>query len=376
MLRTQYLDRINKAFEINQVCALLGPRQSGKTTISRQYLQSQNISNNVFDLEDPLDLARLSNPKIAFEQLEGLIIIDEIQRRPELFPVIRVIVDQSDKKFLILGSASRDLIQQSSETLAGRISYIEVAPFSLPEVTKQTQLWVYGGFPRSFLSTSLENSHNWRKAYIKTFLERDLRNLGFDILPENMRRFWTMLAHYHGQIFNASEMSRSIKLSSKTVDRYVDILSGAFMIRRLKPWFENIKKRQVKSSKIYFRDSGLFHTLIGITDNLDTHPKIGASWEGFALEEIIRSMGVDNDDCYFWATQANAELDLLILLDGKRIGFEFKYSDSPKITKSMHIAIEDLKLDKLNVIIPLKTNFKLSEKIEVFGLESFLVTRT
>lgn len=372
MLRNIYLERIKEVFEVNQVCALLGPRQCGKTTISEQYAKICQEEVHVFDLEDSLDLAKLDNPRVAFEDLQGLIIIDEIQLRPELFPILRVLVDKYAKKFLILGSASKELIKQSSETLAGRISYIEVTPFSLTEVDDLNKLWLCGGFPRSYLAQNVKHSLDWRKAYIKTFLEQDLRNLGFDIPSETMRRFWIMLTHYHGQIFNASEIGRSIQVTSKTVDRYLDILAGTFMIRRLSPWYENIGKRQIKAPKIYFRDTGLFHSLLGINEDLYNNPKIGASWEGFAVEEIIRFMVVDNEDCYFWGTQSGAELDLLILYNGKKIGFEFKYTDSPKITKSMHIAIEDLKLDQLNIIIPLKTKFKLANNVMVYGLESFL----
>lgn len=372
MLRNKFINQIKDAFAINQVCALLGPRQCGKTTLSQQYAKISKEEIHIFDLEDPLDLAKLENARLAFESLNGLIIIDEVQRRPELFPILRVMVDKYKKRFLILGSASRELIKQSSESLAGRISYIEVTPFALTEVEDANKLWVHGGYPRSFLAKNLKQSLDWRKAYIKTFLEQDLRNLGFDVSPETMRRFWVMLAHYHGQLFNASEIARSLQITSKTADRYLDILAGAFMVRRLSPWYENIKKRQVKSPKLYLRDTGLFHFLIGITDNLLQHPKLGASWEGFAIEEIIRFLSTDNESCYFWGSQAGAELDLLILDGDKKIGFEFKYTDSPKITKSMHIALEDLKLDELNIIIPLKTKFHLSEKITVYGLESFL----
>lgn len=277
-----------------------------------------------------MHLAKLHDPQALFQNCEGLIVIDEVQLRPNLFKILRVIVDNSDKKFLILGSASLDLIRQSSETLAGRIAYLEMTPFSLPETQEIQKLWMRGGFPRSFLASTESNSYEWRQFYIKTFLERDIANFGFNISPQTMRRFWTMLAHYHGQIFNASEIGNSMQIDSKTVARYLDILVGTFMIRRLAPWFENLSKRQVKSPKIYFRDSGIFHNMLSIKDRseLTFHPKLGFSLEGFALEEIIRHMQVDGEDCYFWATASGAGLDLLILRDGKRIGFEFKYTDS------------------------------------------------
>lgn len=372
--RKHHLDAINNSFLVNPICALLGPRQCGKTTLSKEYAKTTDLEKHFFDLEDPIDLAKLDNPKLTLEFLDGLIIIDEIQRKEELFPYLRVLVDKyPDRKILVLGSASQELIKQSSETLAGRISYIEMTPFSIYEVDNSNKLWSRGGFPKSYLSTSDSISNQWRKSYIKTFLERDIRNFGFDIPPQTMRRFWSMLAHYHGQIFNASEIGRSINVSYKTADRYLDILTGTFMIRRLSPWFENISKRQVKAPKIYFRDSGLLHTILGIENynNLLIHPKLGASWEGLALEEIIKHLKVESDDCYFWATQGGAELDLFIIKESKKLGFEIKYTDNPKITKSMRVAMHDLKLDSLTIIIPGKEKFKLEENIIVCGIEAF-----
>ncbi len=371
--RKSYFESIDYNFTVNQVCAILGPRQCGKTTLAIEYAAKLNIATHLFDLEDPTDLTKLQNPKLTLSQLDGLIIIDEIQRKEELFPYLRVLVDSDPKKkILVLGSASQDLIRQSSETLAGRISYIEMTPFSYEEVGNIKTLWSRGGFPKSYLASSDLISSHWRKNYIKTFLERDIRNFGFNIPPQTMRRFWGMLAHYHGQIFNASEIGRSIDVSYKTSTRYLDILAGTFMIRRLSPWHENLSKRQIKSPKVYFRDTGILHTILGIKNHSELlmHPKSGASWEGFALEEVIKTLDVDNEDCYFWGTQSGAELDLLITKDAKKMGFEIKYTDSPKITKSMHIAIENLKLDKLNIIIPGDKCFKLEEKIEVIGVEA------
>ena len=375
MQRKKYLQEIELEFRVHPVCALLGPRQVGKTTLAKMYAAVHPEKNiHFFDLENPLDLARLENPILALSGLEGLVVIDEIQRRPELFPVLRVLVDRPEKtqKILILGSASRDLISQSSETLAGRIGYIEVTPFSLAEVKKTEALWLRGGFPRSYLASNEEESYLWREAYISTFLERDIPNLGFQIPAQQIRRFWLMLAHNHGQIFNASELGRSLAISDHTARKYLDILVGTFMIRMLSPWFENLGKRQVKSPKVYFRDSGILYALLGIQSEtqLNVYPKLGAFWEGFALEEVVRIFHAKNEECFFWATQSGAELDLLILKGGKRLGFEFKYTDSPKITRSMQIARDDLKLDALFVIYPGKDVFPLSETITAQGLDA------
>lgn len=377
--RTHFIQKITTLFKIYPVVALLGPRQCGKTTLAKNYVQLKNKKlpkENCFDLEDPTDLARLTYPKMMLESLKGLIVIDEIQRRPELFPTLRVLVDINPKtqRYLILGSASRDLIQQSSETLAGRIGYLELTPFSFTETKNSQKLWIRGGFPRSYLAKDDEKSKIWREDYIQTFLERDIPNLGIQIPPNQLRRFWMMLAHYHGNLFNASEIGRSLGLNHKTIKNYLDILTGTFMIRELQPWFENISKRQVKTSKIYFRDSGIFHTLLGITrsSELLTSPKIGASWEGYALEEIIRFHQARIEECYFWSTHGEAEIDLFIIKDGKRLGFEFKFTDAPKMTKSMAIAQADLKLDKLIVIYPGKHCFPIGKNIEAIGLEAYL----
>jgi uncharacterized protein len=372
--RPKYLKTIEMQFRIHPVCAILGPRQVGKTTLAKMFLEKENPKNiHFFDLENPLDLAKLENPMLVFSKLtDSLIVIDEIQKAPELFPVIRVLVDErKNRRFLILGSASRDLIRQTSETLAGRIGYMELMPFSLDEVDHNTEsLWLRGGFPLSYLAKEEEDSFLWRQSYIMTFLERDIPNLGFLIPPQQMRRFWLMLVHYHGQIFNASELGKSLGISDHMVRKYLDILSGTFMIRVLLPWYENLQKRQVKSPKIYFRDSGILHALIGIHNQseMEIYPKMGSFWEGFALEEVIRQTNASSEECYFWGTQSKAELDLLIMKDGKRIGYEFKYTDSPKMTPSMRIACEDLKLDHLYVIHPGKAIFPLSDKITVRGL--------
>ncbi len=378
MKRKSILTKIDCHFEINPIVAILGPRQSGKTTAARQYLEAIGgiPEQNYFDLESSRDIARLGDPLLTLSRLSGLIVIDEIQFVKTLFPSLRVLVDNPNlnQRYLILGSASTSLLEESSETLAGRISYLELTPFSYSEVGELEKLWIRGGFPKAYLAKNDTLSQIWRKEFIKTFLEKDIPKLGITIPSENLRRFWMMLAHYHGCVFKASEIGRSLGLTNKTIMHYADILTGTYMIRQLKPWFENLGKRQVKLPKIYFRDTGIFHTLMGIHDfdALQIHPKLGLSWESYALEEIIRAHQADPEDCYFWSTHQGAELDLLLIQHAKRIGFEFKYSMSPKLTKSMQIALEDLKLDKLNVIYIGDVDYALSDKIEVIGLKNYL----
>lgn len=374
--RQDYINKLHKALQGHPIIAILGPRQCGKTTLAKQFAKEQKLQVHHFDLEDPVDLAKLDSPMLAFERLSGLIIIDEIQRRPELFPILRVLADQKPlrKKFLILGSASRNLLMQSSESLAGRINYLELTPFSLIEVSNFDRLWLRGGFPKSYLAKSLDMSMEWRNAYITTFLEQDIPNLGIQVPARTLRRFWMMLAHYHGNIFNASEIGGSLGIAHTTARHYLDILTGTFMIRELSPWIENLDKRQIKSPKIYFRDSGIFHSLIGITTqtSLRNNPKLGASWEGIALEEVIRFHAATPQEVYFWGVHNQAELDLLIIKNGKRLGFEFKYSDAPKLTNSMQSAFEYLNLDELVVIYPGKVQYNLTKKIYVIGLDEYI----
>lgn len=376
MQRPIFVERIDRAFRTHSVVAILGPRQCGKTTLARLYVEGKRreVSVHRFDLEDPADLAALENPKTVLDPLRGLIILDEIQRIPDLFPLIRVLVDQPevDRRFLILGSASRELIRQSSETLAGRIAYMELTPFSLFEVDDSQKLWLRGGFPNSFLAQSIDDSVYWRKQYIKTFLERDIPNLGINVAPVTLRRFWAMLAHYHGQTFNASEIGKSLGITDTTVRHYLDILTGTLMVRQLSPWLANIKKRQMKTPKIYFRDSGIYHTLSDIIDHesLLRYPRLGSSWEGFALEEVIRKYQAEPEECFFWGIHSQAELDLLMIKNGKRMGFEFKYSDAPRLSKSMKIAMETLALDSLKVIYPGDRDYQLEENMFVTGLKS------
>ncbi len=372
--RPLFLEQIKKAYRTHPIVAILGPRQCGKTTLSRLFIDEHQGPSHTFDLEDPADVEILKNPKTVLDPLDGLIILDEVQRVPDLFTTLRVLADQPDanRKFLILGSASKDLLRQSSESLAGRIAYIELPPFSLFEASDAQKLWIRGGFPKSYLAEKLDDSIYWRKQYVATFLERDIPNLGIQIPPSSLRRFWMMLAHYHGQVFNASEIGQSLGISDTTVRQYLDILSGTFMVRQLTPWLVNTKKRQVKTPKIYFRDSGIFHTLSGITDYkaLLHHPKLGASWEGFALEEIIRYNRADPEDCFFWGVHNQGELDLLIAKDGKKLGFEFKYSDAPKLTQSMKTALQELELDSLEIIYPGKKDYELAPNIKVKSLDS------
>ncbi len=376
MNREEYLEKIDFHFRVHSVCAILGPRQVGKTTLAKMYLKKYKKEDVLFlDLENPFDLQRLENPFLTLSKAsQSLIVIDEIQRKEDLFPVIRVLADDPAKKykFLILGSASRDLIRQSSETLAGRIGYIELMPFSYYETKELQKLWFRGGFPRSYLAKNEEESYLWRQSYISTFLERDIQNLGFQIPSAQMRRFWLMLVHYHGQIFNASEIGKSMGISHTSARKYLEVLIGTFMLRQLSPWHENLGKRQVKSPKIYFRDSGILHALLGIQKESDlfSYPKLGSFWEGFALEEVIRSFKASSEECYFWAIQGSAELDLFIVKNGKRYGFECKYTEKLSVTSSMKVALKDLKLDHLYVIFPGNQTFPLTEHITAQGLET------
>jgi predicted AAA+ superfamily ATPase len=327
-----------------------------------------------FDLENPADLQGLSAPMTALERLAGLVVIDEIQRRPELFSLLRVLIDrpQNAARFLLLGSASLRLVKGVSESLAGRIGFVDLAGFDLSEVGDENsdRLWVRGGLPRSFLADDDSASRLWREDLIRTLLERDIPQLGITIPAETLRRFWTMVAHSHGQVWNAAQFARSLGTSENTVRRYLDILAGAYLVRILPPWFENIGKRQVKSPKVYIRDSGLLHGLlqVGAWEQLSGHPKLGPSWEGFALEQVIGA--AQSRDAYFWATHGGAELDLLLMVGGKRLGFEFKYADAPRRTRSMHVAVQDLQLDQLWVVYPGRQEYPLDELITAVPLAS------
>lgn len=370
--RTTLKDTIQHKLESSRIVALIGPRQCGKTTLAREFVSPASV--NYFDLEDPLSLARLDQPMTALQDLTGLVVIDEVQRRPELFPILRVLADRKPlpAQFLILGSASPELLRQSSESLAGRISIVVMSGFSLEEVgaQAQNQLWRRGGFPLSFIAPSEEASLDWRKDFIRTFLERDIPQFGFNIPSTSLFRFWSMLAHYHGQVWNAAEAARTINISESSARRYVDLLQDLFMVRLLQPWHANLGKRQVKSPKVYLRDNGLLHTLLGIRteQELLLHPRSGASWEGFVIEEVIKAYSPD--EAYFWGVHSGAELDLLLVKNGTRLGVECKRMDAPRATPSMLTALHDLDLSKLIVIYPGSLPYSLAEKIQAFPLSN------
>ena len=361
------LARIRQALRRSRVVALVGPRQSGKTTLARELVRAG--SPNYFDLEDPLSLTRLGEPMTALSRLRGVVVIDEVQRRPDLFPVLRVLADRRPlpARFLVLGSASPGLQRQSAESLAGRIEVVSLSGFSLGEIGASgiARLWLRGGFPPAYLARSPADSLVWRRELVRTFLERDLPELGITVPAAALQRFWNMLAHYHGGVWNAAEFARSLGVSEPTVRRYLDLLSGLYMVRQLPPWHENIGKRQVKSPKVYVRDSGLLHQLLGVKseEELLVHPRCGASWEGFAIEETLKA--VRPDDAYFWATHTGAELDLLLLKDGRRLGVEVKRADAPRLTPSMRTALEDLRLEQLVVLYPGETSYALAERVTV-----------
>lgn len=373
--RTKELKALKEKIKESPVVAILGPRQCGKTTLAQQFKkENSNQKIHFFDLEDPQDLASLENPSLTFDELRGLIVIDEIQRRPELFPTIRVFVDRKkDTKYLILGSASRDLISQSSESLAGRISYLEMGGFTTEIIKKEDykKLWLRGGFPLSFLAKNNKSSFNWRRDFITTFLERDIPNLGIDIPARSLRRFWGMLAHYHGQIFNASEIGQSLGIADTTARRYLDILSGTFVVRQLQPYFYNTKKRIIKRPKIYFRDTGILHTLLSIEEqsNLLLHPKLGASWEGFATEQVISHLNLKEEEVFFWGVHTGAEIDLVFEKKGKLWGIEVKYNEAPALTKSIVSAMNELSLSHVWVIYPGSENYRLDKKVSVISLQ-------
>jgi hypothetical protein len=370
IVRPSFLKQLARAVKRSPITSLIGPRQCGKTTLARLFAEGKNST--LFDLESQPDVRRLQNPELILGSLRGIVILDEIQEMPELFRALRVIADRPKIKarFLLLGSASPDIVKNVSETLAGRVEFIELSGFNLQEVGADPlqTLWLRGGFPRSFLAQSDEDSMAWREGFIRTFLERDIPRLGISIPSSALRRFWTMLAHYHGQTWNASELGRSMGLSDKTVRAYLDILTGTFMIRQLQPWHENIGKRQVKSPKVYFRDSGILHSLLNLSDfhSLTGHPRVGASWEGFALEQTLQVL--KPPQVFFWATHNGAELDLFFLHRGRRYGIEFKFSEAPETTKSMHIALQSLKLHHLWIIHPGKHQYPIDKRISALPL--------
>jgi predicted AAA+ superfamily ATPase len=360
------------------VVAILGARQVGKTTLARTFVERQNRSATTFDLERTQDLARLEDAELGLRDLRGIVVLDEIQRRPDLFATLRVLVDRprTPARFLVLGSASPDLLRQSSESLAGRVAYHELPGLTLDEVgiAKLRRLWLRGGFPRAYTARSNADSLAWREDFVRTFLERDVPQLGIRIPAGTLERFWAMLAHYHGGVWNASEFARSFGVSHHVTRRYLDALQSTFMVRILRPWFANIKKRQVKSPKVYVRDSGILHSFLGIesANDLLRHPKLGASWEGFLLETVIHQLGANREQCYFWSTHTGADLDLLIVQRGRRYGFEFKRTTAPRVTRSMRSALQDLQLTRLDVVHAGSETFPLAKKIRAVAAERVL----
>jgi len=360
------------------VVAILGARQVGKTTLAASI--APTVSNRIsrFDLENPSDLARLADPMLALQEPKGLVVLDEVQRRPELFPVLRVLADRKPvrTRFLVLGSAAPDLLRQSSESLAGRIAYYELPGLAVREVGFEhaDRLWVRGGFPKAFLARSDRESMEWRQAFIRTFLERDLPALGVNIAADTMRRFWSMLAHHHAQLWNASEIGRSFGVADTTVRNYLDKLTDALVVRQLKPWHENLGKRQVKSPKIFIRDSGLLHALLNLPTKRDIegHPKLGASWEGFVIDQLVQQLSVSPDESYHWRTHQGAELDLLVVRGGVRLGFEVKRTVAPTLTPSMRSAMHDLKLKSLTVVHAGDQTFPLSKQVQAVAFRDVL----
>jgi predicted AAA+ superfamily ATPase len=373
--REAHLKAVTRLLSTRKVVAILGARQVGKTTLARA-IAARRSRVTYFDLEDPRDLARLEEPTLTLEPLRGLVVLDEVQRRPDLFPILRVLADRprTTARFLVLGSASPELLRQSAETLAGRIAFYELDGFNLTEVGSENagRLWFRGGFPESYLARTHGASHEWRRDFLRTFVERDIPMLGIGIPAATLTRFWTMLAHYHGQVWNASDLGSSLGVSHTTIRKYLDLLTQTFVIRQLRPWTENIGKRVVKSPKVYLADSGLLHALLQLPTPVDveSHPKLGASWEGFAIEQVLKILGAKADESYFWRTHAGAELDLLIVRGRKRLGFEFKRTDAPRVTPSNHHALNDLKLNRLFIVHAGREAFRLAKSIEAIPLSA------
>jgi uncharacterized protein len=370
IIRQLIAQQLDHSIQHFRVTALLGPRQCGKTTLSRTLDVPRE---NHFDLEDPLDQARLQNPRDVLGGLTGLVIIDEFQRQPDLFPILRVLADRKDQpaRFLILGSASPQLMKGASESLAGRVNFIHMGGLNCGEVGTDTRnrLWLRGGFPESYLAPSNEVSSRWRRSFVHTFLRQDIPSFGIDVSPERLRRFWIMAAHYHGQTWNSTAIAKSLDISHTTARSYLDILTDSFVMRQLPPFVTNLKKRIVKAPKVYLRDSGLLHSLLQIEtlSDLQSNPRYGASWEGFALEQLCSVLGLEPDEAFFWGTHGGAEMDLIVERGGKRYGFEFKVTEKPGVTHSMTIAQADLELEKVYLVYPGELSFPLRDKMETLG---------
>lgn len=372
--RTLLFQRIQQALARSRVVGLLGPRQCGKTTLARQFVSPE--SPNYFDLENNRDIERLTNAQNALEPLTGTVVIDEVQRRPELFPLLRVLADRVPlpAKFLVLGSSSPALLRQTSESLAGRIALVNMSGFNLGEAGFEHRIahWLRGGYPLSYLAPDDNLSVQWRRDFVQTFLERDVPQFGFSIPSTTLGRFWSMTAHYHGQVWNGAEPARSLGISQTSIRRYLDLLSDLFMVRQLQPWHANIKKRQVRAPRVYFRDTGLLHLLLGIRTEKEllTHPKCGASWEGYVIEEILRA--VEPQEAFFWSTHQGAEIDLILIKDGRILGVECKQVDAPRMTPSMRIALEDLKLERIAVVYPGKLRYQVARGVEAVPMSAIM----
>lgn len=376
--RSEHLQRVRLLLRRSPVVALLGARQIGKSTLARQLVREHRGAVRFFDLEDSRDVAELASPMLALEPLRGLVVLDEVQLRPGLFPTLRVLADRprTPARFLVLGSATPELLRQGSETLAGRMAFHELAGLDLAEVgvANLERLWFRGGFPRSYLASSHPASGDWRRDFIKTFLMRDVPSFGKAIPPATLERFWAMLAHCHGQTWNGSELGRSFGVSHTTVRSYLDLLAGAYVVDQLQPWVENLGKRLVKSPKVYIADSGLAHGLLGIESprELLRHPKLGASWEGFIVAQIRRRLGARREECFFWRTHAGAELDLLVVRGRHRLGFEVKRTDAPRVTPSMRSALETLRLERLDVVHAGPRTFAMDRRIRAVAAQELL----
>jgi len=372
------VEAVETLFRRARVVAILGARQVGKTTLAQQYASRFRGPTTRFDLEDPATEARLEEAMPVLGGLRGLVVLDEIHRRPDLFAMLRVLVDRPRDKtrFLVLGSASPALLRQTSESLAGRIAYHDLDGLALDEVGagKLERLWLRGGYPRAFLAPTDGAGDGWRRDLIRTYLERDLPDLGVTIPSGTLRRFWTMLAHWHGQIWSSAELARSFGVADTTVRRYLDLLCGTFMMRLLPPFHENLAKRQVKSPKVYFADSGLLHSFLGVRtrEELESHPRLGASWEGFALGQVIARLGASPEECFFWATHTGAELDLLVIRGRKRFGFEIKRTEAPRVTRSVHTALADLRLDRVDIVHAGGETYPLADRVRALALRRLL----
>lgn len=376
--RPREISTLRRLLRLHPVAGIIGARQVGKTTLAHAYAAGAKMRVSYFDLEDPEDLARLADPMLALKTLKGLVVIDEVQRLPEIFRVLRVLADRPGRqaRFLILGSASPELLGQGAESLAGRVIFHELKGFALDEVgvDRRRRLWLRGGFPKGYLARTDAESHEWRRAFIQTFLERDLPQLGINIRSAALRRFWSMLAHYHAQTWNSSEFARAFGVADTTVKNYLDVLSAALVVHQLPPWHENISKRQVKAPKVYIADTGILHALLNLPRlrDLEGHPKVGASWEGFVIGQVIRRIGARPEECYFWATHAGSELDLLVVSGGLRLGYEIKRTSSPRLTPSLRNAAKDLKLKSLDVIHSGDTTFPMAPGIRAVAFSRLL----